>query len=311
PNDLRGINGDDTYAYDSRTAMSLGRARVPIEAGQQLLHYRLVEKIGEGGMGVVWKAVDTTLDREVAIKVLPPAFAEDPERLARFEREAKLLAAFNHQGIAGIYGLHTEGGAPFLAMEFIPGNDLAALVRTAGALPLEQVLDVGRQIAEALEAAHENGIVHRDLKPANVMLTPEGHVKVLDFGLAKAVEAEQVSGHPSMSPTLTSAGTVAGVILGTAGYMSPEQARGRVADKRSDLWALGCVLFEMLTGAKAFSGDTVSDTLASVLKTEPDWQRLPTDTPQALRRLLRRCLNKDAAQRLHDAADARLELNDA
>lgn len=284
---------------------------MPIEAGQQLLHYRLIEQIGKGGMGTVWKAQDTSLDRDVAIKLLPPGFAADADRIARFEREAKVLASFNHPGIAGIYGFHADGDTPVLVLELVPGEDLAAILRDSGALPFEQMLSIGRQITEALQAAHTNGIVHRDLKPANLMLTPEGCVKVLDFGLAKASAAGQASDNPSMSPTLTSAGTVAGTILGTAGYMSPEQARGLTADKRSDLWAFGCVLYEMLTGHKTFEGDTASDTLASVLKTDPDWRRLPADTPRALRRLLRRCLEKDPACRLHDAADARLELDDA
>jgi serine/threonine-protein kinase len=284
---------------------------VAIEPGRHLLHYRLIEKIGEGGMGVVWRAEDTTLGRDVAIKVLPEHFAGDAERLARFEREAKLLASLGHPRIATVFGLHDHDGVRFLAMEYAPGENLSQrLAREA--LSLDDTLAVARQLAEALEAAHASGVIHRDLKPANVQVAPDGTIKVLDFGLAKAFETNTPEvGDPSASPTLTSAGTVAGVILGTASYMSPEQARGHTADKRSDLWSLGCVLYEMLTGTRPFSGDTVSDTLAAVLKLEPDWDRLPRDTPRALRRLLRRCLEKDRTRRLHDAADARLEIDAA
>ena len=214
--------------------------------GQMLLHYRLVDKIGEGGMGVVWRALDTTLDREVAIKFLPEGFTADPDRLARFEREAKLLATLNHPSIAAVYGLHEQAEMRFIAMEFVPGETLAdRLVR--GALPLDDTLDFTRQVADALETAHEHGVIHRDLKPANIRVTPDGAVKVLDFGLAKSVEGP-ASGDASLSPTVTSLGTAAGVILGTAAYMSPEQARGRPVDKRVDIWAFGCVVFEMLTG---------------------------------------------------------------
>jgi hypothetical protein len=213
---------------------------MPVEAGQNLLHYRVVEKIGEGGMGEVWKAQDTTLGREVAIKILPEAFAAHPERLARFEREAKLLAALNHPSIATIHGLHEADDVRFLAMELVDGEDLAQRLK-GGALPRAEALTIGLRVAEALEAAHERGIVHRDLKPANVLVTPDGKVKVLDFGLARAFETDPASGEvsPTMSPTLTSAGTVAGMILGTAAYMSPEQARGHTADNRADVWALG------------------------------------------------------------------------
>jgi serine/threonine protein kinase len=283
---------------------------VPIEPGQHLLHYRLIEKIGEGGMGVVWKATDTSLDREVAIKVLPGVFADDAQRLARFEREAKLLAALNHPNIASVYGLHEHQDVRFLAMEYVQGEDLARRL-ARGPLSVDEALDVARQVAEALQSAHDSGVIHRDLKPANVVIAPAGQAKVLDFGLAKAFEvdpSEQVS--PSLSPTLTSAGTVAGVILGTAAYMSPEQARGEPVDKRADIWAFGCVLFEMLTGRMVFQEKTVSDTLASVLKGEPDWSLLRSDVPQSIRRLLQRCLKKDARQRLHDIADARLEIEE-
>jgi serine/threonine protein kinase len=286
-----------------------------MEPGLQLGHYRLVEKIGEGGMGVVWKAVDTTLDRIVAIKLLPETFAADAERVARFEREAKSLAALNDPHIAGIYGLHEAEGRRFIAMEYVDGEDLAQrLVR--GPLAIVDAVEIARTVADALSTAHANGVVHRDLKPANVKLTADGAPKVLDFGLAKAVAPEgTLSGSdPSaagLSPTMTSLGTVAGVILGTAAYMSPEQARGRAVDRRADVWALGAMLYEMLTGRAPFDGETVSDTLASVLKSEPDWNALPADTPPAVRRLLRRCLEKNPRLRLHDAADARIELTHA
>jgi len=285
---------------------------MPAKPGQTLAHYRIVEKIGEGGMGVVWKAVDTTLDREVAIKVLPEAFAGEVERLARFEREAKVLATLNHPNIAGIYGLHEHDGIHFLAMEMVAGEELAARV-DRGPIPLAEALDIGGKIADALEAAHAAGIIHRDLKPANVKLTPDGKVKVLDFGLAKALASDPASGDPDpgMSPTMTSAGTIAGMILGTAAYMSPEQARGQPVDVRADVWAFGVVLFEMLCGKRLFDGKTVSDTLASVLKIEPDWKDLPDDTPPAVRRLLRRCLAKEPEDRLHHIADARIEIRDA
>jgi Tol biopolymer transport system component len=262
-------------------------------------------------MGVVWKAEDTTLNREVAIKILPPQVAQDIERLARFDREAKLLASLNHANIASVFGLHTEGEVRFLSMEFVEGEDLSKRL-ARGRMSLEESLGIARQVADALQSAHERGIVHRDLKPANIVLAPDGTPKVLDFGLAKALEADpSAPANPTMSPTLTSAGTVAGMILGTAGYMSPEQARGSAADKRADVWAFGVVLYEMLCGTRTFHGDTVSDTLASVLKLEPDWNRLPGDLPRGIRRLLRRCLQKDPRQRLHDIADARIEIDEA
>ncbi|HEV8375883.1 MAG TPA: protein kinase, partial [Candidatus Polarisedimenticolia bacterium] len=277
--------------------------------GGTLSHYRLVEKIGEGGMGVVWKATDTTLDREVAIKILPEIFSEDAERLARFEREAKLIASLNHPNIATIHGLHEADGVHFLAMELVEGEDLAKRIQR-GAMPVEEALPAARQIAEALEAAHEHGIIHRDLKPANILLTPEGKVKVLDFGLAKAFEPEAPSGSPSMSPTMTSMGTRVGMILGTAAYMSPEQARGRPVDRRADIWAFGCVLYEMLAGKPAFGGETISDTLAAVLRAEPDWQALPPGTGGSLTKLLLRCLTKDPKQRLRDIGEARIALEE-
>jgi Tol biopolymer transport system component len=283
-----------------------------------LSHYRLVEKIGEGGMGVVWRAVDTTLDREVAIKVLPEVVEQDPERLVRFEREAKLLASLNHPHIATIHGLHetvpstrSGRGLRFLAMELVDGENLAQRL-SRGPLRVDDALEVAGQVAEALEAAHEHGIVHRDLKPANIKRAPDGTIKVLDFGLAKAF-APEIRGDSgsSLSPTVTSAGTVAGVIMGTAAYMSPEQARAKPVDGRADVWAFGCVVYEMLTGKKAFPGESISDTLANVLKEEPDWSSLPAGKGQALRPALERCLRKDPRRRLHHPADARIDLEEA
>jgi Tol biopolymer transport system component/tRNA A-37 threonylcarbamoyl transferase component Bud32 len=280
--------------------------------GSQLQHYRIVDKLGEGGMGVVWRATDTTLDREVAIKVLPEVFADDDERAQRFEREAKLLASLNHPNIAAIHGLHRVEGTHFLAMELVEGEDLAQRL-TRGALSVDTTLDVARQIAEALEAAHEGGVVHRDLKPANVKLGPDGKIKVLDFGLAKAMSPETSSGgsDPSLSPTLTSANTQAGMILGTAAYMSPEQARGRPVDRRTDLWSFGCLLYECLTGVQLFGGETISDSLAAVLRKDPDWELLPTGTPTSIKKMLKRCLTRDPRKRLQDAGDARVELESA
>jgi len=281
---------------------------VPVEPGQTLLHYRIVDKLGEGGMGQVWRAIDTTLDREVAIKALPETFAADSERLERFEREAKLLASLNHANIATIHGMHvTPEGVRFLAMEIVPGEDLTQRI-SRGPLPVDVALGFARQIADALATAHASGVIHRDLKPANIRITPQGQVKVLDFGLAKALApVGTVSGDeggPSLShsQTVTSAGTAMGMILGTAAYMSPEQARGHAVDRRADIWSFGCVLYEMLTGRQIFSGATVSDMLAAVLRADPDWEALPRETPASIRRLLRRCLVKDPERRLHDVA---------
>jgi Tol biopolymer transport system component/tRNA A-37 threonylcarbamoyl transferase component Bud32 len=289
-----------------------------MKPGTNLLHYRLIDKLGEGGMGVVWKALDTTLDREVAIKVLPDVVSHDPDRLARFEREAKLLGSLNHPNIATVHGLHQcrpsegENELRFLAMELVAGEDLAVRLQN-GPLQPEEVLAIGCQIASALEAAHSQGVVHRDLKPANIVLTPEGKAKVLDFGLAKAVDPDPGSsaGSLSLSPTITSRGTEAGTILGTAAYMSPEQARGRPVDRRADLWSFGCVLHECLTGTQLFRGETVSDSLAAILRKDPDWSDLPPDTPTMLRWVVRRCLVRDADKRLQDAGDARIELEGA
>jgi predicted Ser/Thr protein kinase len=272
--------------------------------------YPIEREIGRGGMGVVYLGRDERLKRAVAIKVLPEAFALDPDRLARFEREARLLAALSHPNIAGIYGFEEDQGRRFLVLEFVEGETLAEHQR-GRALPIEETLDVCRQIAAALEAAHEAGIVHRDLKPGNVKLTPSGEVKVLDFGLAKgASSGADSSPDLSHSPTLTQAATGLGVILGTAAYMSPEQARGKMVDRRTDIWSFGCVLYECMTGVQAFAGETVSDTIALILQGEPDWARLPGKMPEKLRVLLGRCLEKDARRRLRDIGDARIELEE-
>ena len=281
--------------------------------GQALSHYRVTARLGAGGMGEVYRATDENLNREVALKVLPPDLARDAERLARFKREALLLAALNHPNIAHVYGFESatlpDGSAGhFLAMELVPGEDLAERLKR-GAIPVDEAIAIANQIAEALEEAHEKGIVHRDLKPANVKLTPDGKVKVLDFGLAKAWEGPgAASSDLSQSPTLAHTGTAAGLILGTAAYMSPEQARGKAVDKRADIWAFGVVLWEMLTGQKLFTGETVSDVLAGVLTRDPALDDLPSGTPGAVRRLLRRCLERDAKQRLRDIGEARLTL---
>jgi aminoglycoside phosphotransferase (APT) family kinase protein len=283
-----------------------------LQPGQQLLHYRLIDKIGEGGMGVVWKAVDSNLDREVAIKVLPDELSADQERLARFEREGKTLAALNHPNIATVHGLHVEDAHAFLVMELVDGEDLSVRMER-GALPVDEALDVIRQVADALDAAHEQGIVHRDLKPANVLRTPDGTVKVLDFGLAKMFGGDpgESGADPAMSPTITSLGTQAGMILGTAAYMSPEQARGRPVDRRADLWALGVMFHEMLTGKRLFDGETVSDTLAAVLRADVDLDAVPADTPANARRILERCLDRDPKQRLRDASEVRFMASEA
>ncbi|HXV76087.1 MAG TPA: serine/threonine-protein kinase, partial [Candidatus Polarisedimenticolaceae bacterium] len=283
-----------------------------LETGGRLLHYRLVEKLGEGGMGVVWKALDTSLDRAVAIKVLPEGLSQDPERLARFEREAKTLAALNHPNIAAIHSVHHQDDRRFIVMEYVVGADLATRL-ARGPVPLDETVELMRQVAFALEAAHAGGVVHRDLKPANIVITPDGTAKVLDFGLAKAFYGDlgaSAPGNPALSPTVTSAGTLPGVILGTAAYMSPEQARGRAVDRRADVWAFGCVLYEMLSGEVPFPGETVSDVLAGVLKAEPAWDGLPAATPSGVRRVIERCLRKDPRQRYHDVADLRLDLDE-
>lgn len=312
--EVESLLAHDTPANDAigdvvgDAARSLGAA-APLSPGQTLLHYDLTWQIGHGGMGDVWKATDRTLGREVAIKVLPFAVTADPVRLGRFEREAKLLAALNHPNIAAVYSLHRDAPVPFLAMEFIEGEDLSQRL-ARGPLPLTQVLPIARQITEALEEAHEKGIVHRDLKPANIKLKPDGKVKVLDFGLAKALAGDSAS---NFTDTLDRSDravedTRVGVILGTAAYMPPEQARGRPVDKRADIWAFGAILFEMVSGRRPFDGGTVTDVLAAVVTTDPDWSLVPATTPQPLVRLIRRCLEKDTRQRLRDIGDARFDL---
>jgi eukaryotic-like serine/threonine-protein kinase len=284
-----------------------------LSAGTRIGPYEIVAPLGKGGMGEVYRARDPRLNREVAIKSLPELFSFDPERTSRFEREAQMLAALTHPNIASIYGVEETAGARHLVLELVPGETLAARLES-GPLPLTESLGIARQIAEALEAAHEKGIIHRDLKPGNVMLTPDGQVKVLDFGLAKALSQDGSaisSGSVDLSPTFTSpAMTAMGVIMGTAAYMAPEQAKGRVADKRSDIWAFGAVLFEMLSGRRAFVGDDASDTIAEVLRGEPAWDALPAGLPPVVGRLLRRCLQKDRKQRLPDISIARYEIDE-
>jgi eukaryotic-like serine/threonine-protein kinase len=285
-----------------------------LQPGARLGAYEIVAAIGAGGMGEVYRARDTNLERDVAVKILPEAVAADVERLARLEREARVLASLNHPNIAAIYGLERMGGATALVMELAPGDTLAARL-ARGRVPADEAVPIALQITRALEAAHEKGIIHRDLKPANVVVSPDGKVKVLDFGLAKLADGSAAAGadaaNLSLSPTIPHAGTMAGVLLGTAAYMSPEQARGKAVDKRTDIWAFGCVLFEMLAGRQAFPGETLTDIVAAVVKNEPDWTTLPPDAPAAARSVLARCLRKDPAQRLHDVADARIELERA
>ena len=282
--------------------------------GKTISNYKILEKLGEGGMGVVYKAHDTKLGREIALKALPEEFAQDRERLARFEREAKLLASLNHPNIATIYGLEESEGLNFLTLELVEGETLAGKL-TSGPLKVKDALEMCRQIAEALESAHQKGIIHRDLKPSNIKVTPEGKVKVLDFGLAKAFEVAEVGDaagmDPYKSPTMTVGSSRSGVIMGTAAYMSPEQARGKALDKRTDIWSFGCVFYELLTGKQLFLGETTSDMVAGILKQEPDWKALPKELPLRIRDLLRRCLQKDPNKRLHDIADARIEIEEA
>jgi hypothetical protein len=277
--------------------------------GTKLGPYEIAAPLGAGGMGEVYRGRDDRLKRDVALKVLPADFADDVQRMARFEREAQLLAALNHSNIAAIYGLEESQGIRALVMELVEGPTLAERIRQ-GPLALEEALSIAKQIAEALEYAHERGIVHRDLKPANLKVRADGTVKVLDFGIAKALTDDPNTADINSSPTLTAEATRAGIILGTAAYMSPEQARGRPLDRRADIWSYGCVLFEILTGKPAFAGETVSDTLASVLTSEPDWQRLPAEMPLRIRYLIERCLQKDARKRLQAIGDARIEIED-
>ena len=280
-----------------------------LTVGSRLAHYDVTALIGEGGMGQVYQATDTNLDRQVAIKVLPDAFSSDPDRLARFEREAKVLASLNHPNIGAIYGLEKSGETRALVLELVEGPTLADRI-SRGPIPLDEALPIAKQIAEALEAAHEAGVIHRDLKPANIKVKDDGTVKVLDFGLAKAFQPDASDVSASMSPTisLTAAATQMGMVIGTAAYMAPEQAKGKVVDKRADVWAFGAVLFEMLTGTRAFVGGDVSETLAYVITKDVDWNALPEGTSTSLRHVLRRCLARDPKQRLRDIGDARLEL---
>ena len=282
---------------------------VPLQPGTCLGSYEIRGLIGAGGMGEVYRARDSKLKRDVAIKILPEAFAREPERISRFEREAEALGSLSHGNIATVHDFEQSAGRHFLVMELVAGETLADRVMR-GALPIEEALGIAGQIAQALEAAHQKGIVHRDLKPSNIKFAGDGRLKVLDFGLAKCFGDDVASIEPANSPTVL-AGTAAGLILGTAAYMSPEQARGQSVDKRTDIWALGCVLYEMLTGRPAFDSDNLSDTIAAVLRGEPDWRRLPDQTPPRIRLLLQRCLRKDPRQRVHDAADVRIELDDA
>jgi len=285
-------------------ARELSRSATESFVGRRLRSYEILALIGEGGMGEVYRARDTTLGREVALKLLPREFSADPERLGRLDREARLLASLNHPRIATLYGLEESDGKRFLVMELVPGRTLAERLQR-GPLPIPEALEVGRQIAEGLEAAHEKGVVHRDLKPANVKVTPDGQVKLLDFGLAKAL----VPSSDAITPVDGS--TREGTVLGTPAYMSPEQARGQPVDRRTDIWAFGCCLYEFLTGRMAFVGKTASDTMAAVLDREPDWSALPEGTPDGARRLLRRCLTKDVRKRLQHIGDARLDLEEA
>jgi len=279
---------------------------MPIAAGTRLGVYEFIAPIGAGGMGEVYRARDTRLGRDVALKILPDAFAHDPERLARFKREAKVLASLNHPHIAGIYGLEEGFGISALALELVDGLTLAERL-AQGPVPLAEALGIARQLADALDAAHTQGIIHRDLKPANIKMRPDGTVKVLDFGLAKSVDSADVDA--AHSPTITALSR-SGIILGTAAYMGPEQARGRAVDKRADIWAFGCVVYEMLSGVVPFAGETTTDTLAAVVGRDPDWSRLPSDTPPGLRMLLKSALEKDPKRRLRDIGDAQLGLHE-
>jgi eukaryotic-like serine/threonine-protein kinase len=281
----------------------------PLRSGARLGPYTILGRLGSGGMGEVYRARDPKLERDVAVKVLLPGFATHPERLARFQREARVLASLNHPHIAGIFGLEDSGGTPALIMELVEGPTLADRL-VQGPIPIEETLSMARQMADGLEYAHEQGIVHRDLKPANVKVGSDDSLKILDFGLAKALDTDEPSAHKANSSTVTWMATQAGMLLGTAAYMAPEQAKGKPVDRRADVWAFGCVLYEMLTGTVAFCGETVTDTLAAVVREEPDWTRLPAGTPPQLGTLLRRCLQKDPRQRLQAIGDARIALDE-
>ncbi len=280
-----------------------------LTVGSRLAHYDVTALIGEGGMGQVYQATDTKLNRQVALKILPEAFATDPDRLARFQREAQVLASLNHPGIAAIYGLEDSEDTKALVLELVEGPTLADRI-SQGPVPIDEALPIAKQIAEALEAAHEAGVIHRDLKPANIKVKDDGTVKVLDFGLAKALDTTP-QGDPSLSPTLTAAATQMGVIMGTAAYMSPEQARGKPTDRRADIWSFGVVLFEMLSGQRAFAGEDVSVTLADVIRADLSWDKLPSDLPPGLATYLRRCLEKEPSQRIQAIGDVRLAMEGA
>ena len=286
---------------------------MPLTAGTRIGPHEVISQLGAGGMGDVYKARDTRLNRTVAIKALQASVATDPERIARFEREAQILASLNHSNIAAIYGLETAGDHTYLILEFVDGRPLDALLKADGALAPRDAVAIARQVADAIAAAHERGIIHRDLKPGNVMVTADGHVKVLDFGLGKSIDDGRPApgeSAPSNSPTVTLGATQAGIVLGTAGYMSPEQAKGRAADRRSDVWSFGCMLFEMLAGSRAFEGEDITDTIAAIVRGEPNWQALPASTPPALRQLIERSLVKDRTQRLPDMSVVRYILNE-
>ncbi len=282
---------------------------MPLTVGSRLAHYDVTALIGEGGMGQVYQARDTKLNRQVALKILPEAFAADPDRLARFQREAQVLASLNHPNIAAIYGLEEADDTRALVLELVEGPTLEDRIKQ-GPLPIDEALPIAKQIAEALEAAHEAGVIHRDLKPANIKVRADGTVKVLDFGLAKALDTTP-EGDPSLSPTLTAAATQMGVILGTAAYMSPEQARGKTVDRRADIWAFGAVLYEMLTGQRAFPGEAMADVVGRIIERNPDYDTLSPDVPASIRQLTRRCLEKDQRERLRDIGDARIEIKQA
>jgi len=309
---------DETKARDwlsTQAAEMAARMVAPETApasliGHRMGSYQIVGLLGAGGMGEVYQARDAKLGRDVAIKVLPPAFIHDTERLARFEREARILAALNHPNIGSLYGFEESDGITGLVLELVEGSTLAQRI-SRGRVPIDEALTLAGQIAQALKAAHDRGILHRDLKPANIKLSADGNIKVLDFGLAKIMTGDGSARHLSHSPTMTVGATSEGIVLGTPAYMSPEQARGQAVDERTDLWAFGCVLYEMLTGRAPFAAGNISDTIAAILEREPDWRALPSATPSAIHRLLRRCLRKDVRRRLHDAADAKIEIDDA
>ena len=277
--------------------------------GRTISHYQITSKLGEGGMGAVYRATDTRLGREVALKILPEKFVRDRQRMGRFQREAEVLASLNHPHISLIHGLEKEGDIRALVLELVEGPTLAERI-AEGPIPVEQALWMALEIAQALETAHEKGIIHRDLKPANVKITPEGTIKVLDFGLAKALDTEVTKQELANSPTLTLEATREGIVLGTAAYMSPEQARGREVDKRTDVWSFGLVLFEMLTGKGMFARKSFTETLAAVIHQKPSLEQLPTETPRGIRELLERCLHKDPRMRLRDMGDARIAIDE-